>query len=146
MAVTSLHDPSETDQDAPRGRSVKKIALIVVLVLLVGGFAGWKFLAPGPTGPPKPGVVLPLDSVQVNLAQGHYLKIGIALQLTADAPAEVDGSRALDATIDLFSGLPLSRVSTAAQRRDLREELAGQLRVLYEHEVMDVYFREFVTQ
>ncbi len=147
MAVTSLPDnAAATGEEAGKPRRLKKLALIVVAVLLIGGFAGWKFLAPSPTGPPEKGEVLVLESIQVNLDQGHYLKVGIALQLTTEASEHIEGSRALDAAIDLFSGLPLSRVSTPEQRRGLQEELTKQLRVLYDHEVMDVYFQEFVTQ
>ena len=47
--------------------------------------------------------------IQINLAGGHYLRIGLALQLTDSASKEIDGSKALDATIDLFSGLPDER-------------------------------------
>ena len=65
-------------------------------------------------GAPKPGEVVRLEPIQVNLAGGHYLKIGIALQLTADAH-EADGSKALDATIDLFSGRSMD---AADPRRD----------------------------
>ena len=46
--------------------------------------------------PPKPGEVVTLEPIQINLAAGHYLRIGIALQLTAKAH-EADGSKALDA-------------------------------------------------
>ena len=83
---------------------------------------------------------------QINLASGHYLKLGIALQLVEGAPEEVDGSKALDAAIDLFSGLPVEEVATAKERRALKEELATTLEEAYDKEVMGVYFTEFVTQ
>ena len=38
-----------------------------------------------------------LDAIQINLADDHYLKVGIALQASKDAGEELDGSKALDA-------------------------------------------------
>ena len=87
-----------------------------------------------------------IPSALINLASGHYLKLGIALQLVEGAPEEVDGSKALDAAIDLFSGLPVEEVATAKERRALKEELATTLEEAYDEEVMGVYFTEFVTQ
>ena len=73
-------------------------------LLAVGGGAYWFVLKPKPVQAPKPGDVVALDPIQINLEGEHYLRIGIALQLTA-ATKEADGSKALDATIDEFSGL-----------------------------------------
>ena len=56
-----------------------------------------------------------LDPVQINLAGGHYLGISIALQLT-DKAKEADGSKALDATIELFSGREITEVNDAKER------------------------------
>jgi flagellar FliL protein len=89
---------------------------------------------------------LPLDSQQINLAAGHYLRLGIALQLTSAAGEEVDGSKALDATIDVFSGLSVEDVTRAGGREALKKKLLSEVEHRYEDEVMDVYFTEFVTQ
>jgi flagellar FliL protein len=126
----------------------KKLIMIVAAVLVVAGAAYWFVLKPSPAAEegPKPGLIVPLESTQINLASGHYLKIGIALQLVEGAPEEVDGSKALDATIDLFSGLTIEEVATARERRALKEELEATLEKSYEEEVMGVYFTEFVTQ
>ena len=82
---------------------------------------------------------------QVNLEGGHYLRIGIALQLI-DKVTEADGSKALDATIEIFSGRSITDLNDPKERQHLQEELAKQLDDLYDGEVMDVYFTEFVTQ
>ncbi len=126
----------------------KKLIIIVAAVLVVAGAAYWFLLKPSGAADeaPKPGLILPIDSTQINLASGHYLKIGIALQLVEGAPEEVDGSKALDATIDLFSGLTVEEVATAKERRALKEQLTATLEKSYEEEVMGVYFTEFVTQ
>ncbi len=122
----------------------KKILVILVLVLVLGGGGYWMF-RPKPPAPPKPGEVVTLDAIQINLAGNHYLRIGIALQLTAKAK-EADGSKALDATIDEFSGRDLAEVTDPKKRRGLKKELEHTLEELYEDEVMGVYFTEFVTQ
>ena len=93
----------------------------------------------------KPGEVVALDPIQINLADEHYLRIGIALQLTA-ATKEADGSKALDAAIDVFSGRAMTEVTDPKKRRALKKQLEKQLKKLYEEEVMGVYFTEFVTQ
>ena len=90
-----------------------------------------------PAGPaePEPGEVVTLEPIQVNLADGHYLRVGIALQLTAEAK-EADGSKALDATIDLFSGRDLAEVTDPKQRRGAQAgSSSSTLEELYEDEV-----------
>jgi flagellar FliL protein len=149
MTVTAMPKGEEEQaQDGKKGRRVKLIAF--VLVLVVAAAAGYFLvLAPkkGDT-PPKPvaGAVLPLDSQQINLAAGHYLRLGIALQLTDKAGEEVDGSKALDAAITVFSGLPVEDVTRNGGREALKKKLLADLEKRYEDEVMDVYFTEFVTQ
>ena len=126
-------------------RSKKKLVLILVVVLAVAG-AGWFFFLKPTDNTPKPGVIMPLASTQINLAGGHYLKVGVALQLTDSAAKDIDGSKALDATIDLFSGLPVAEVSRAQSRHKLKDKLVKDLKERYDGDVMGVYFTEFVTQ
>src|SRR5437764_292294 len=63
----------------------KKLLIVVPLVLALVAGAAWFFLLRGNGEPakkaePKPGVVVTLDSVNINLADGHYLKLKLALQ------------------------------------------------------------------
>lgn len=81
----------------------------------------------------------------MNLAGEHYLRLSLALQLTEEA-TEIDGSRALDAAIAKFSGLPVATVSDAEKRLALKEDLAAEIEEIYEGDVMALYFAEFVTQ
>lgn len=158
MSVTAIKATKATkgtDSDEGKDKATKgakggkkKLLMIVAVVLVVAGAAYWFVLKPsgGAEEGPKPGLIVPLEPTQINLASGHYLKLGIALQLVEGAPEEVDGSKALDAAIDLFSGRTVEEVSTAKERRALKEELATTLEKSYEEEVMGVYFTEFVTQ
>lgn len=144
--VVMQPDTGTTTGDA-KGSKKKLLIGIVVLLLAVGGAGYWFFLKPSGSSAPKPGAVAPLDSIQINLAGGHYLRLGIALQLTTSAGKDpIDGSKALDAAIDVFSGLPVTEVDKRSQREKLRHELDKDLEKAYEGDVMDVYFTEFVTQ
>ncbi len=94
------------------------------------------------------GDVLVIDSVSINLAGGHYLRLGLALQLSADGSAhgEPDTARALDLAIALFSQQPIEEVNDLASRAELKAELLAELEETYHGEVIDVYFTDFVTQ
>ena len=132
--------------EAPAAKGKKKLLIIVAGVVLLAAY----FLVLAPSGgaeepAPEPGEVLALDAVQVNLADGHYLRIGIALQFTTDA-AHPDGSAALDRTIELFSGRSMEELAKPKMRKELKHELEVELERDYHGEVMGVYFTEFVTQ
>ena len=136
---------SATPDDEPR-KGKKKILAIVAL-LAVAAAAYFLVLKPKAEGDPEPvaGEVVTLEPIQLNLAAGSYLRIAIALQLTVEAE-EADGSRALDATIEMFSGRTVAELSDLNQRKKLKEELAAEIEELYHGEVMDLYVTEFVTQ
>ena len=134
-------------EEEPR-KSKKKLLLVVLVLLLAGGGSGyWFFLKPtGKPKPPDPGVVLKLDAIQVNLADSHYLRIGIALQEKKGAPADLDGSKALDDVIELFSGRSMDQLGQRHYRDNLKQRLAQQLEEDYDGDVIGVYFTDFVTQ
>ena len=154
MSVTAIKASKAKDSDADgddksaKGGKRKKLLLLVAGVLVIALAAYWFVLKPSASADegPKPGAILPLESTQINLASGHYLKVGIALQLVEGAPEEIDGSKALDATIELFSGRTVEEVGNTTKRKELKEELETTLEKAYEEEVMGIYFTEFVTQ
>jgi flagellar FliL protein len=143
---TTLSAPA-TSSEVEEPKKKRKLLIPLLLVVILGAAAGAYFfvLKPSPDAGPKPGEVAPLESIQLNLADGHYLRIGIALQLTEGA-TEVDGSKALDATIEVFSGHTVGEVNQPETREKLRDQLEKKLEERYADEVMDVYFTEFVTQ
>jgi flagellar FliL protein len=95
---------------------------------------------------PVPGAVEALDPIAVNLAGGGYLKIGISLQLTADAGEEKpDGSKAVDLVIDTFSQAQPADVVGA--RDALKASLEKKIVKAYgEDVVMGIYYNNYVTQ
>lgn len=133
----------------PQKKSKKKLIIILVVVLLTAG-VGYKMTLGKSkvTGPVKPvkGAVLKLDSVSLNLSGGHFLKLGIALQETTKATAEFDGSQATDIAISEFSGMSMETLSIPAKREAAKKEYLEKLEKVYDGEVMDVYFTEFVMQ
>ena len=145
MTATATETKPASGQDEEKGGK-KKLLIVVLLVALLGGGGYWFFLKPGGgEEAPKPGEVLALDPIQVNLADGHYLSIGIALQMTEGAH-EADGSKALDAVIGLYSGREMEELIKAKTRGELKEELTHEVAELYHEEVMEVYLTQFVTQ
>jgi flagellar protein FliL len=126
----------EKEEAEAKGGKMKLILMVVPVLLLVAG-AGWYFLIkPSGAGaakalpPPTPGVVLQLDDITVNLANGHYLKVGMALQPTAAAKT-VDGAEALDLAITEFSGKTIDELSSDAGRSAAKEELIARIKLAY---------------
>lgn len=148
MTVTAMPkaDAEGTEKAAPQ-RSVKKLVIILVAVLAIAGYGAWTFvLAPDP-GPEEPaaGEVVPLEAIQINLTAGHYLRLGIALQLVEDTHA-IDGSKALDRAIEIFSGQDVADLADPEHRGKLKDRLSRDLHEIYHGEVLEVYFTDFVTQ
>jgi len=146
-----------TEPEKGKRKPKKKLILVAgaVLVLLVGAAAYWFLLGPGKAAsagaaaappPPKPGVVLKVDPVSVNLSDGHYLRLGLGLQLTAAVATAPDPAKAVDLAIALYSGHTVAEVSDPATRDALKAQLVTELSTAYEGEVMGVYLTNFVTQ
>lgn len=142
--------------EAEGKKKPKKLVLIVaaVAVLAIAGAAYLFLLKPkgeaGPAAEPAPvaGEVVVIDAVSVNLADGHYLRLGLGLQFIegAGGHGSLDTSQALDLAIALFSGHTVAEVSDPATRDALKAELVTELSHAYHGDVMDVYLTDFVTQ
>jgi flagellar FliL protein len=136
--------------DAKGGGKLKLIIGAVVVLALLGGV--YKFvLAPKdakPAAAPKPvaGAVVKLDPITVNLAGGHFLKLGLSLQATADAGEEVSGAKALDAAIEEYTGRTVKELATDKGRDKAKAELVKTVGELYENKVYDIYLTDFVMQ
>lgn len=135
------------DGEEPQGGK-KKLGIILVVVALVAAGGMYFFMSKknAPEPPPKPGKVIKLDPLHVNLADGHFLKISLALQAIEGGHGDPDGSKALDEAVSYLSLRPLADMNTPATRAHLKENLIKRIEKRYDHEVMDVYVTEFVTQ
>lgn len=103
----------------------------------------------------KPGPIVTLDPITVNIAGDRFLKIGLGLQLSGkisslpanDSSDPTKGyARALDITISVFGGRSYADLVTTAGREAAKADLAKQLEAAYPDQVEGVYFTDFVMQ
>jgi flagellar FliL protein len=153
---------SKDEKEAAAGtpaKSKKKLMMIIALavVLLGGGAGGWFFFLRGDAAEAKEpapvrGVVVAIENtLTINLADAHYLKLGFALQMTEDAgEGKVDTSEALDLAIDQYTGMKIAELETEKGREKAKEDLLEKIEKAYtvdkKHLVMGIYFTSFVTQ
>ena len=135
----------------------RKKLLVVVVFLLGAVTAGWYFfLAPSAgtakdaEASPKPGEVLPLEPITMNLADGRLLKVGIALQLPLPKDGgkeeELNGSVALDETISFLGRYRYADLASPDSREVAKAKLSTRVSERYHGEVMQVYFTEFIMR
>jgi flagellar FliL protein len=90
--------------------------------------------------------------VTLNLADGRFLKVGLALQLVEGAEpveeAHVAGfaAPALDDAISVLAARTYAELVAPGGRDAVKHELLERVAHRYEGEVMDLYFTEFVMQ
>jgi flagellar FliL protein len=150
-------------EEAPAKGGKKKLFIIIggaLLVVLLGA-AYWFLMGPGKAAPAATegveptaeaeveyelGEVLVVDAISINLQGGHYLRLGLGLQLVAGAHEAPDTAKALDAAIALYSGLTTEELADLTFREELKDQLAETLKEVYHEDVVDVYYTDFVTQ
>ena len=150
-----MADEKEAAAEAPK-KSNKMLIIIIAAVVLLGGGGGAFFMMKGSgskaEAAPKKGIVTAIDSaITINLADGHYLKLGFSLQQTADSGTEaVDTSEALNLAIDEYTGKTVAELTTDKGREDAKADFLKQVVKAYtvdkKQEVMDIYFTTFVIQ
>jgi flagellar basal body-associated protein FliL len=137
-----------------------KIILPVVLVLLAGGGGAYFcLLAPKPAkaAPAKiTGTLFPLSpEFVVNLSDGHYGKVTVALLMTAGVPAVPASGGAATLTEDAavraiitndLTGLPDSALIDRAQRTSLEKKILTDLQSSTDVKVTQVLFTDVVVQ
>lgn len=152
-------------EEAPKAGKKKLMMIVGVVAIVVLGAAYYFLAGPGKAAPPatdpsaeptvsaepeyKLGEVLIIDSISINLEGGHYLRLGLGLQLIEGAGGShgaIDPAKALDAAIALYSGHTTEELADDAMREELKHELEDELLHLYHEEVVAVYYTDFVTQ
>ena len=141
---------------------VVAVALLAAAFLLKGGDSGGS--TPSTSAPAAeqqtedaaagsdagdPAEVVALDAITLNLADGRFLKLGLALQLapkTEVKDAASFGARALDQTIDLLGAYTYKDLSAPGARAKAKEKLSKAVAGVYDGAVLGVYFTEFVMQ
>jgi flagellar FliL protein len=110
--------------------------------------------APAPTvaAPAETGPTLDLDARTLNLAGGHFLKVGASLQLPSRSVADDVkatqnwGSIVSQLVLDTFSGRSLAELSKDGVREKLQHEIGYQTCERTSGRVTTVYFVDFVMQ
>jgi flagellar FliL protein len=147
MSTTEKDKAADTEEATAKGGK-KKLMLVVLVVLLAAGAAAYFLLFSGGSAKaaaPQPGGVVRLDPVAVNLAGGGYLRIGVALQLTADAdPKTLDGAKATDLVISTFS--QAAPADIIGSREGLKKALEKKIIKSYDGSVMGIYYTDYATQ
>ena len=167
--------PADGAEEAspPKARSNNLIpAALVAVGLLGGGFFMGQKGGDAAAEVPKPaaahaaevseeathGPVQNLEPITLNLADGHFLKIGLALQLAEaeggghGAAEELPAAKALDLAISLLGTHTMDELASPKQRELVKKKLSKQVAAAYldplTHEslVTKVYFTEFVMQ
>src|SRR5262249_13947261 len=97
------------------------------------------------------GFVLQMDPMTVNLADGHYLKVGVALQLKKGVVVETAkddglGAKALDMTISALSPRTMADLGKASAREGVKQKLGYDVCEAYNGEALTVFFTDFVMQ
>lgn len=154
--LSAVSGAPEAEGAAPPPKKKRTLLLLVIVAVVAGVGLGGAYMVMGSKSEgeaaevvepePIPGEVFKIDPISINLAGGHYLRLGLGLQLVEGAAHEPNAAPALDAAIAMFSGLPIETVSDPAERERLKAELAEQLHGVYHEEVIDVYLTDFVTQ
>lgn len=155
--VPEAEAPAEKKKPKKAKGGKKKLVIIAAAVLVVAAAAAY-FLLLAPQGgsdaheAPKPAAVVQFEPHSLNLADGRYLRLGFALELSKaggghGGGGELDPAPALDAAITVFSGRTVAEISDPETREALRAELLAKVQELYgEDLVMGVKFSDYVTQ
>ena len=148
--------------------------LIPAIVIAVGIVAAGFFLsqsgAEEPEGAAEPkaeaeeeptdGPVQNLEAITLNLADGRFLKVGLALQLAdsgeegeeGEGGEELPSAKALDVAITLLGSYSMDELADPKNRELVKKKLSKQVSAAYvdpeTHDtlVTKVYFTEFVMQ
>jgi len=99
-----------------------------------------------------PSLVVALDPITLNLADGALAKVGIAIELSsATLLAEVSedptnfGARALDELIEVFGDHTADQVAAKGGKAKIKALLSERIHDAYHGEVVAVYFTELAV-
>lgn len=158
----------ETEEEAAEDGKSSKLKLIggAVLLMVVGMFLGPKVLGAGaaPVDPNAPtttttlpdGDVHVIDAFTLNLADGRFLKVGLALELEykADYPLgevlkddpTMGFPREVDAAISVLGGFTFEDLVAPGGKDMAKDVLLAELAAVSDGNVADLYFHQFVMQ
>ena len=160
-----MAEEAATAQKAPEKKKggKKKLLIIGVLVVALAGGAYFKlgmkkkpvkkYADPmdAPATAKSLAEIAKLDDITLNLSDGHFLKLGLALQLAPKA-AVTDyttggaASKALDLAINVFVADSYSQLVHSAARDQAKATLSKEVVAAYNGQVEGLYITDFVMQ
>lgn len=159
--TTVEDDPTPAEPQAParQQRSLVLPALILAVGLVVGGF----LMGSGGSDAPAeehaaeegeevvPGEIVPLEPMTLNLVDGSYLRLGVAVELVEGVPGgewveHGESSKYVDAVIEKVGGWSSEQLTAEGGRGELKDVLRDAGTELFEHEFHEVYLTEYIVQ
>ncbi len=168
---STTEEPTSSEGKGGKGRLI--ITVVLCLGLAAAGFVLGGKLSGGdgaaaaaadeePVEEPEPVVakIVELEPVNVNLADGHYLRIAIALGLSEHALHAEEGggghgggdefvfetAPASDLVLGTFSGRLMADLESHEGREAARHDLFEGLENFYGEDIVTVFLTEFVMQ
>jgi flagellar FliL protein len=102
--------------------------------------------------PPEAGEIANIEAININLADGRFLRVAVGAQLTKKVPekaevwVEVEGAKVRDAMITVFSGKKIAEIQSTEGRMEAVKELEELVVESTEKKVMKIYLGEYVSQ
>ncbi len=167
---TGKSEKKNKSSEKKGGGNILQIIILVLLVAVLGlgGFIAWKLMnmqpsapgqqaqasAPAPDpGPRKPGILLEMDNVTVNLAdpeESRFLRVKIKLEVANEEDKmriEELKTQIRDLVITVLSSKTFADVRSPQGKFALKEELVYRINNLAGgHPVKTLYFSDFVAQ
>ncbi|MBO3129985.1 flagellar basal body-associated FliL family protein [Dermatophilus congolensis] len=157
---------ADSEEDDKKSGGNKKLIIILVaalvVVLVAAGVIVMMLLGGNKEPEPDPatqnGAVYAMkDPMTLNLADGKFLKVNLAIQMSkagdehlteagVDAAKGPDLSKARDAAIEILSKYKYSDLLQHEKKSEAQETLSKEVKKRYDGDVLSVYFTEFVMQ
>jgi flagellar basal body-associated protein FliL len=98
----------------------------------------------------KLGPIVDLPAINLNLMDGHFLRVAVSLamapEMTAEEVKTFNGAVAKDLVVETLSGRTVKDLSTPEGRRSAKEELTSAIDKAYGEMIEEVLFTDFVMQ
>lgn len=155
-----MSDKNKDTDDDGKGKKggMKKIVIVVVGLVVVGVGAQMTVLkkpaaeaGAATTTTVLGGDLVAVEPMSVNLADGHYLKVGVAIELVAGGDAKYfekagKPNKVRDLIITSAASRTMADLATVEGKEKFRAELDEGSKKLYKDDYHGIYFTEFVMQ
>lgn len=150
-----------TEEVAADGGGGRKLILVAALVVgiavlgagaMAGGLIGGggreaEATEPTPTATPDDlGMLVELEALTINLADGRFLKVGAAIEMAPEVTEEPPTAPIYDALIAVFNRHTVGELTDPAVRAATKADLLTSLATTYGDQIVGVYYTEFVMQ